>query len=286
MITIYATKHGHTIHITLNTTFIIYKEIVSFFCMNQRSFMFVLLVGIIASLASSAVIITIIEQKVFAATPSPASPTAATANLHSYTNSTYGVALQYPPNWIVTSRSQPQGTNNTVFAIVEFDPPVSQDPNADTFFIAGIDNTTRKATPTLDEYLHKEIISYRSAANLTDFKVINADTNVTVGGHPGYLLYYTQKLQSDPAPRMHLETGTIAGGNIYYMLVSSGLPDKQFTAIILPQVIQMMKSFQILQPAPVNNNKTHQYHHSSKVSLDCRDKDIDKRKKNDKKSSC
>ena len=252
MITIYATKHGHTIHITLNTTFIIYKEIVSFFCMNQRSFMFVLLVGIIASLASSAVIITIIEQKVFAAAASPASPTAATANLHSYTNSTYGVALQYPPNWIVTSRSQPHGTNNTVFAIVEFDPPVSQDPNADTFFIAGIDNSSaRKATPTIDQYLRNEIISYRSAANLTDFKVINAATNVTVGGHPGYLLYYTQKLRSDPAPRMHLETGTIAGGNIYYMLVSSGLPDRQFTAIILPQVIQMMKSFQILQPAPV-----------------------------------
>src|SRR6478752_7464969 len=103
-----------------------------------------------------------------------------------YTQILHGVTLRYPPGWILTPTSQPKGTNNTFFAIVEFYPPISQDPTANTWFDIGIDNTTRKATPTLDEYLHNEIISYRSAANLTDFKVINAATNVTVAGHPGY----------------------------------------------------------------------------------------------------
>src|SRR5689334_3675972 len=34
-----------------------------------------------------------------------------TARWHSYTNSTYGVSLLYPPDWILSQVSQPNGTN-------------------------------------------------------------------------------------------------------------------------------------------------------------------------------
>lgn len=139
--------------------------------------------------------------------------------------------------------SQPNGTNNTNFEIMDFAPPISQDPTANTILGVGIDNTTRNVTPTLEQYLHDEINGYRSAANVTDFKVIKVGTNVTVGGHPGYLLYFTEKLRNEPTPRTYVESGTIAGNTIYYLSINSAVSDKQFTTVLLPQAIQIIKSF-------------------------------------------
>ena len=181
-------------------------------------------------------------------TQNSASNGASVVGWHSYTNSTYGISLLYPPNWILTAVSQPSGTNNTAFDIMHFSPPISQDPAADTTFGVGIDNSTRKVTPSLDQYTYDTINNYRSAANVTDFKVIKADTNVTIAGHPGYLLYYTRQLRSDQSPRTYLEVGTIAGGKIYYLSINSDLLDQQFRNVLLPQVVQMIKSFKIVSP--------------------------------------
>jgi hypothetical protein len=155
--------------------------------------------------------------------PTPTSPSITTspAGWHSYTNATYGVSLLYPPDWIQSPVGQPDGTDNTAFYIINFAPPISQDPTADTILGVGIDNTTRQSTPSLNQYAFDTINSYRSAANVTDFKVIKAGTNITIGGHPGYILYYTKKIQSNPTPRTYLEAGTIANNTIYYMQVSS-----------------------------------------------------------------
>ncbi len=179
----------------------------------------------------------------------PNNSSAVPPSWHSYTNSTYGIALRYPPDWILSPLSQPNGTNNTNFEIMDFAPPISQDPTANTILGVGIDNTTRNVTPTLEQYLHDEINGYRSAANVTDFKVIKVGTNVTVGGHPGYLLYFTEKLRNEPTPRTYVESGTIAGNTIYYLSINSAVSDKQFTTVLLPQAIQIIKSFHILQPA-------------------------------------
>jgi hypothetical protein len=143
---------------------------------------------------------------------------------------------------------QPDGINNTAYYIMNFAPPISQDPTADTILGVGIDNTTRQSTPSLDQYAFDTINSYRSAANVTDFKVIKAGTNITMGGHPGYILYYTKNVQSNPTPRVYLEAGTIADHTIYYMQISSAMSDNQFTSIMLPQVMQIIKSFKILHP--------------------------------------
>jgi hypothetical protein len=115
------------------------------------------------------------------------------------------------------SVGQPDGTDNTAYYIMDFVPPISQDPTADTVLGIGIDNTTRQSTPSLNQYAYDTINSYRSAANVTDFKVIKAGTNITMGGHPGYILYYTKKVQSNPAPRTYLEAGTVVDGNILYL---------------------------------------------------------------------
>jgi PDZ domain len=174
---------------------------------------------------------------------------ASAASWNSYTNSTYGISLLYPPNWIPIPVGQPNGTNNTIFDIMHFAPPISEDPAADTTFEVGIDNTTRKTTPTLDEYVHTWINNYRTAANVTEFKVTSASTNnVTIGGYPGYLLYYTEQLRSDPSPRTYLEAGTIAQNKIYYIVINSDLSELQFRTLLLPQAIQMIKSFQIISP--------------------------------------
>ena len=177
--------------------------------------------------------------------------TTAPAGWHSYTNSTYGISLLYPPDWMQSPVGQPDGTDNTAFYIMNFAPPISQDPSADTILGVGIDNTTRQSTPSLNQYAFDTINSYRSAANVTDFKVIKAGTNITMGGHPGYILYYTKKVQSNPAPRTYLEAGTIASNTIYYMQTSSAMSDNQFTSIMLPQVMEIIKSFKILHPIAV-----------------------------------
>ena len=184
--------------------------------------------------------------------------TTAPAGWHSYTNATYGISLLYPPDWIQSPVGQPDGTDNTAFYIMNFAPPISQDPTADTILGVGIDNTTRQSTPSLDQYAFDTINSYRSAANVTDFKVIKAGTNITIGGHPGYILYYTKKIQSNPTPRTYLEAGTIANNTIYYMQVSSAMSEKQFTDIILPQVMQIIKSFKILHPIAIQPEQEQQ----------------------------
>ena len=116
-------------------------------------------------------------------------------------------------------------------------------------------STTRQSTPSLNQYAYDTINSYRSAANVTDFKVIKAGTNITMGGHPGYILYYTKKVQSDPAPRTYLEAGTIVDDTIYYIQVGSAMSEKQFTDTILPQVMQIIKSFRILHPISLQSEQ-------------------------------
>jgi hypothetical protein len=189
--------------------------------------------------------------------PPAASPSiTTTAGWHSYTNSTYAISLVYPPDWIPSPVGQPDGTNNSAYYIMNFAPPISQDPSADTILGVGIDNTTRQSTPSLNQYAYDTINSYRSAENVTDFKVLKAGTNITIGGHPGYILYYTKKMQSDPAPRTYLEAGTIADHTIYYIQISSAMSDKQFTNIILPQVMQIIKSFKIHHPIAVQQQSS------------------------------
>ena len=186
---------------------------------------------------------------------SPPTITTSTAGWHSYTNSTYGISLLYPPDWMQSPVGQSDGTNNTAYYIMDFVPPISQDPTADTILGVGIDNTTRQLTPSLNQYAYDTINSYRSAANVTDFKMIKAGTNITMGGHPGYILYYTKKVQSNPAPRTYLEAGTIADGTIYYIQVGSAMSEKQFTDIMLPQVMQIIKSFKILHPITLQSEQ-------------------------------
>jgi hypothetical protein len=194
-----------------------------------------------------------------AASSSTSSPiTTTTAGWHSYTNSTYGISLLYPSDWILSPVGQPDGTNNTAFYIMNFAPPISQDPTADTILGVGIDNTTRETTPSLNQYAYDTINSYRSATNVTDFKVIKSGTNITMGGHPGYILYYTKKVQSDPSPRTYLEAGTIADHTIYYIQISSAMSDKQFTDIMLSQVMQIIKSFKILHPIILQSEQQQQ----------------------------
>lgn len=96
---------------------------------------------------------------------------------------------------------------------------------------------------------------HQMSSNVTDLKVIKVGTNVTVGGHPAYLLYYTEKLRTEPTSRTYLEAGTIAENTIYYLSINSAVSDKQFTTVLLPQVMQMIKSFQILQPTSVVNQQ-------------------------------
>jgi hypothetical protein len=222
--------------------------------------------------ASSAAAAAAASNNTSASPPTSSPPTITTATAattpgwHSYTNSTYGISLQYPPDWMQSPVAQSDGINNTAYYIMDFVPPISQDPTADTILGIGIDNTTRQSTSSLNQYAYDTINSYRSAANVTDFKVIKAGTNITMGGHPGYILYYTKKVQSNPAPRTYLEAGTIANNTIYYIQVGSAMSEKQFMDIILPQVMQIIKSFRILHPISLQSVDRQQQQEQTETS--------------------
>jgi hypothetical protein len=41
----------------------------------------------------------------------------------------------------------------------------------------------------------------------------------------------------------------LAGNTIYYLSINSAVSDKQFTTVLLPHAIQIIKPFHIIQPA-------------------------------------
>src|SRR5919202_1284340 len=72
-----------------------------------------------------------------------------------------------------------------------------------------------------------------------------------MGGHPAYILHFTKKVQPNSDPRIYLEAGTKADHTISYIQISSAMSDKQFTSIMLSQVMEIVKSFKILHPIAV-----------------------------------
>jgi hypothetical protein len=65
-------------------------------------------------------------------------------------------------------------------------------------------------------------------------------------------------VQPNSDSRTYLEAGTIADHAIYYIQISSPMSDKQFTSIMLPQVMQIIKSFKILHPIALQSEQQQQ----------------------------
>ena len=119
------------------------------------------------------------------ASPNPSKQITANATTFlKYENSTYGIKMQYPSDWRV------EGATNSS-PVAKFLP---QDNNANKVMVLmSIQNLSTSLKP--DEYLRS--VMQRDVTNSKDFPDINftfyTTSNVSLAGHPGFLLNGTFK---------------------------------------------------------------------------------------------
>jgi hypothetical protein len=176
-------------------------------------------------------------------------------NFLTYENSTYGIRIQYPPNWYksigyVPANVSESGNNQ---GIISFFPHSKKDAAAVKVSINYL-NTTKSVA----EYLSDTIVAYRD--NIEHFKPIESTTNSTLSGLAAYRLLYTSANDYRFAPKTDyfkdLEVGTIEGGRVYYIQYRND--PTQFDND-LPIVQKMINSFQVT-PHPQLGNLTFTYH--------------------------
>ena len=117
-----------------------------------------------------------------AATPSP--PITTTNDILTYQNSSYGIRIQYPANWTIDE--QDFDSNDTVTNIVTFFSPLTSrfDIYSENLGIS-MERLTDQSI-TLDEYATSLITDYNKT--LTDFNLIELNTNITLGGGNNHCL--------------------------------------------------------------------------------------------------
>jgi S1-C subfamily serine protease len=171
-----------------------------------------------------------------AATPSP--PLKTTGDILTYQNSSYGIRIQYPANW--TKDEQDFDPNDTETNIVAFSSPLTSrfDRYSETLYISMKRLTDQNMT--LDEYAASVISDYNET--LTDFNLIESNTNITLGGDnkPAYRLIYTDR--EDDVNYKTMEIGTIIGDRVYY--IEYFAEEKKYSNY-LPTIQMMINSFQI-----------------------------------------
>jgi hypothetical protein len=162
-----------------------------------------------------------------------------TSNILTYQNSPYGISIQYPANW--TKNEKDYDPNDNITNIVSFSSPLTNrfDNYSETLLISikGLSNQSM----TLKEYATSLITDYNKT--LTDFKVIESNTNITLAGannNPAYGLIYTAREENTIYKTM--EIGTIIGDRIYSIKYTA--EEKKFSNY-LPTIQMMINSLQI-----------------------------------------
>ena len=130
-----------------------------------------------------------------------------------YQNSSFGIRIQYPANW--TKDEQDFDANDAATNIVAFISPLTSrfDIYPENLGIS-MERLTDQSI-TLDEYATSLITDYNKT--LTDFNLIELNTNITLGGgnNPAYRLIYTDR--EDNINYKTMEIGTIIGDKVYYI---------------------------------------------------------------------
>ena len=102
----------------------------------------------------------------------------APANLLPYQNSTAGITLQYPSNWV----KQENGTRqDTQIDLVTFTPPTI---NSNASLDITVDNITDSMGTTLAQYASDEIGSLKQQLASNDFKLIESKSSIFLPDYP------------------------------------------------------------------------------------------------------
>ena len=160
------------------------------------------------------------------------------SDLSTYTNSSYGVRIQYPSQWETIN-----GENGNVDGIIDvagFLSPFQYrlDNYREKFWISF--ENLRAENISLEGY-SRDLIDYKNST-LQDFDLIdyNTDSNI-LAGYPAYRLVYSETLE-DGIVIKEMETGAIVGDRVYYLTYFA--EDEKY-ADFLPVIQDMINSFSI-----------------------------------------
>ncbi len=160
----------------------------------------------------------------------------APANVLTYQNSTAGIKLQYPSNWVKQENGTKQGTQTD---LVTFTPPTI---NSNASLDVTVDDITDSPGTTLTQYASDEIGSLKQQFANNDFKLIESKSSMIIAGLPAYRIVYTSVDQNTTTK--DTEIGAIKGGRIYILTYEAG-PNEYDK--YLPIALKMIDSFKLIK---------------------------------------
>ena len=160
----------------------------------------------------------------------------APANLLTYQNSTAGIKLQYPSNWVKQENGTRQDTQTD---LVTFTPPTI---NSIASLDITVDDITDSLGTTLAQYGSDEIGSLKQQFANNDFKLIESKSSIILAGLPAYRIVYTSVDQNTTTKDM--EIGAIKGGKVYILTYEAG-PNEYDK--YLPIALKMIDSFKLIK---------------------------------------
>jgi hypothetical protein len=130
-------------------------------------------------------------------------------NMKEYDNNLFGIGINYPSNWIIDEYEKKIKSDDIIGIndIALFCPsPNTTSQNQVTVNNTGIicDNADKRFNVyahnlpedmNLEEFTNSKISAYK--LDLTDFKIIKSNPNITIDGNPAYMITYTYKDNND-----------------------------------------------------------------------------------------
>ena len=160
----------------------------------------------------------------------------APANLLTYQNSSAGIKLQYPSNWVKQENGTRQDTQTD---LVTFTPPTI---NSNASLDITVDDITDSLGTTLAQYASDEIGSLKQQFASNDFKLIESKSSIILAGLPAYRIVYTSVDQNTTTKDM--EIGAIKGGKVYLLTYEAG-PNEYDK--YLPIALKIIDSFKLIK---------------------------------------
>ena len=158
-----------------------------------------------------------------------------------YTNSKYGIKIQYQYNWIVEGNDYPTGAGGIQIASFY----LLDVSNGLPFFRIGVDNLTKEfpqlPAVSINEYLNRSL-DHKNSTGFPGFKLIKYNTNSSLAGNRAYTVVWTYT-HPTYGIRKSIEIATVIGGGKGYFV--------DYTAAVakfsnyLPIAQKMIESFEI-----------------------------------------
>jgi hypothetical protein len=165
-----------------------------------------------------------------------------TGTFLTYTNSRYGIKIQYQYNWVVEANSYPTGAGGIQIASFYL-PDVS---DGLPFFRIGVDNISKEFPQLpavgINEYL-KRSLDHKNSTGFPGFKLIEYNTNNSLAGNRAYTVVWTYT-HPTYGIRKSIEIATVIGSKGYFVDYTAAA--EEFSTY-LPIAQKMIESFGIIK---------------------------------------